>query len=137
MADPAETRRLIERYIEALNDRSVSGVLSLLAEDVAHDPNQDRRRIGRQAFEAALIHRLRLVRETASDLVVLVSDDGHRASAEYTLRGTYLETGEGLPPATGQTYSLPGAAFFEVDEGRISRVSEYLNLNEFVRQVSA
>ena len=35
---------------------------------------------------------------------------------------------EGLPAAHGQTYVLPGGAFFDVRDGRIARVTNYYNL---------
>ena len=51
--------------------------------------------------------------------------------------GTYLATDEGLPEAKGQTYSLPAGAFFEVEGGRIARVTNYYNMKDWLRQVGA
>ena len=41
----------------------------------------------------------------------------------------------GLPPARGQRYVLPGGAFFEIEKGCITRVTNYYNLQDWVRQV--
>ena len=42
---------------------------------------------------------------------------------------------EGLPPARGQTYVLPGGAFFTLRGGMVARVSNYYNLEDWLRQV--
>ena len=63
------------------------------------------------------------------------STDGARAAAEFNLKGKYLATDEGLPPAKGQTYKLRVGAFFEVADGKITRVSTHYSLPEWTRQV--
>ena len=75
--------------------------------------------------------------EQLGDIAVMVSEDAHRAAAEFTVRGTYRKTVEGLPAANGQSYSLPAGIFFEIDDGLISRVSTYYNLKEWIRHVEA
>lgn len=132
-----ETRDLITRYFEAFNARSIAGMLSLVAEDVVHDVNQGGRRIGREAFESFCVHMARCYREGVSDLVVMASADGMRAAAEYTVRGTYEATDDGLPEAHGQRYSLQGGSFFAVEDGLIQRVTTYYNLEDWIAQVSA
>jgi steroid delta-isomerase-like uncharacterized protein len=67
----------------------------------------------------------------------MATADGSRAAAEFTVHGTYLATDDGLPPARGQTYSLPAGAFFSVKGGAITRVVTYYNLANWIRQVSA
>jgi steroid delta-isomerase-like uncharacterized protein len=66
----------------------------------------------------------------------MASEDGHRAAAEFNVRGVYKATDSGLPPATGQTYVLPAGTFFAVRDGRIARVTTYYNLTEWILQVS-
>jgi steroid delta-isomerase-like uncharacterized protein len=61
--------------------------------------------------------------------------DGSRAAAEYVVHGEYLADDEGLPPAKGQRYVLPGGAFFEIRDGRIARVTNCYNLNDWIAQV--
>jgi steroid delta-isomerase-like uncharacterized protein len=132
----ADTRALIERYLDAFNARSIAGMLAVLDEDVVHDVNQGGRRIGRDAFESWAIHMARCYEETVADVVVMTAEDGGRAAAEYTVRGIYRETEDGLPEARGQSYALPAGTFFEVDDGRITRVTTYYNLEDFIAQVS-
>lgn len=132
----AETRRLVERYLEAFNAADNEAMLALLSDDVAHDINQGGREIGVEKFRWFLGMMARHYREELSDIAIMVGEGGVRAAAEFTVRGTYLATAEGLPEANGQTYSLPAGIFFEVDDGRISRVTTYYNLTDWIAQVS-
>ena len=134
---PSETEVLIRTYLEAFNAHDSDAMLSLLAVDVVHDINQGAREIGRDKFRWFNAHMAQHYREELGDIAVMVSADGHRAAAEFTVRGTYLKTAQGLPPANGQPYSLTAGIFFEIDDGMISRVSTHYNLQEWIRQVEA
>jgi steroid delta-isomerase-like uncharacterized protein len=136
MPDPTETRALVQRYVDAFNDRSIEGMLACVSEDVAFDAASGDRSIGRPEMETALLHRIRRYREAMADAVILVSEDGHRVAVEYTLRGAYTEADAGLPPASGQAYSVMGGSFFEVDDSLISRVSMYYNVKQLQSVVS-
>ncbi|MEO1694857.1 MAG: nuclear transport factor 2 family protein, partial [Pseudomonadota bacterium] len=95
-----DTRALIQRFFDALAARDTPAVLACLADDVVHDVNQGgERRIGRPRFEAYLARMQHHYEEATSDLVILVSDDGTRAAAEYNMAGRYVQTEEGMPPA--------------------------------------
>lgn len=132
----AQTRTLIRTYIDAFNAGDQEEMLSLLSEDVAHDINQGGREIGVDKFRWFLGMMARHYREELSDVAIMVAEGGGRAAAEFTVRGTYLATAEGLPEANGQTYSLPAGIFFDIDDGRISRVTTYYNLQDWIAQVS-
>jgi len=127
---------LIERYYAAFNAGDREGMLACLTDDVAHDVNQGGRETGRAAFRAFLARMRRCYREQLRDVVVMTSADGARAAAEYVVHGEYLADDEGLPPARGQRYGLPGGAFFELRDGRIARVSNYYNLADWIAQVA-
>ncbi|MBP6799003.1 MAG: nuclear transport factor 2 family protein [Luteimonas sp.] len=132
---------LVLAYYAAFNRGDWGGMLALLSEDVVHDLNQGPRETGRDAFAAFLQRMHRCYREQLRDIVVMATADGARVAAEYVVHGEYLVADEGLPPAHGQRYVLPGGAFFEIafDEaggsGRIARVSNYYNLEDWLRQV--
>jgi steroid delta-isomerase-like uncharacterized protein len=131
---------LIDDYYAAFNRGDWHGMLALLADDVAHDLNQGPRETGRDAFAAFLARMARCYREQLREVRVLASGDGAHAAAEYVVHGEYLVADEGLPPARGQRYVLPGGAFFAIatDDGgaaRIARVTNYYNLEEWLRQV--
>lgn len=131
------TLGLIQRYYAAFNAGDMETFLGLLTEDVAHDINQGRREVGKAAFSTFMAHMNRCYRERLVDVVIMASDDGNRASAEFTVLGEYLVTDEGLPPANGQTYKLPAGAFFDIRDGRVARVTNYYNLQDWIAQVGA
>ncbi|UUP16231.1 ketosteroid isomerase-related protein [Nitratireductor thuwali] len=131
-----ETRDLVENYLAAFNAGDHEGMLALLADDVVHDVSQGGREIGKEKFRWFLGLMSRHYRETLSDIAIMTAPGGVRAAAEFTMRGTYLTTVEGLPEASGQSYALPGGIFFEVDDGLISRVTAYYNLDEWKRQIA-
>ena len=44
-------------------------------------------------------------------------------------------TAPGLPEATGQTYVLPAGAFFTLRDGKVARVDNFYDLQDWLRQV--
>ena len=130
------TLALVRQYYAAFNAQDWDAFLSLLDEDVVHDLNQGPREQGRAAFARFMQRMNRSYRERVEDLVVMATPDGARAAAEYVVEGTYVADDAGLPPARGQTYRLAGGAFFEVRDGRIARVTNYYNLQDWIAQVS-
>lgn len=134
----ARTEALIRAYYAAFAAGGGAGrdaMLALLAEDVAHDVNQGARETGKPAFRDFLRHMDQAYREAITELVVMVDATGRRAAAEFMVEGEYLATDGDLPPARGQRYRLPAGAFFAVADGRITRVSTYYNLEDWLRQV--
>ena len=129
------TKDLIARYFEAFNAGNVDAMLACLSEEVAHHVNEGEIRIGRARFADFCAHMSRCYREELTDMVIFANEDGTRAAAEYVVKGTYLATDRGLPEARGQTYSLPAGSFFEVAEGKITRVTTRYNLSDWIGQV--
>ena len=127
---------LVLTYYTAFNRGDWEGMLALLTDDVAHDLNQGNRETGREAFATFLSRMEASYREQLRDIVVLATLDGQRAAAEYVVHGEYHSTDEGLPPASGQKYVLPGGAFFEIRDDRIARVTNYYNLQDWIAQVN-
>ena len=127
---------IIAAYLAAFNRGDWSGMLVLLADEVVHDINQGGAEHGKPAFAAFLDRMARCYREELRDIVIMVGRDGARAAAEFQVMGEYLAQGSGLPPAHGQRYALPAGAFFSLTDGRISRVTMYYNLPEWLRQVA-
>jgi steroid delta-isomerase-like uncharacterized protein len=73
--------------------------------------------------------------EQLADMVFMASDDGARAAVEFVVQGVYKAADEGLPEAWGQRYTLPAGAFLALEGGRITRVTTYYNLQDWLRQV--
>jgi steroid delta-isomerase-like uncharacterized protein len=133
----ADTEALIRAYYDAFNQRDWEAFFALLDDEVAHDLNQGQREIGKSAFRRFMDRMNHCYHETLTDIAVMTSPKGDRAAAEYVVNGTYLATDEGLPNAKGQTYVLPGGAFFEVANGKVTRVTNYYNLEDWLAQVRA
>jgi steroid delta-isomerase-like uncharacterized protein len=131
------TKAVIEAYYDAFNRGDVEGMLALLDPDVEHHVNEGGIRRGKILFAEFCAHMSHCYRERLTDIVVFASEDGTRAAAEFVVNGEYLRTDSGLPEARGQTYVLPAGSFFTLRNGRISRVTTYYNLADWVRQVSA
>lgn len=81
----AEARALIELYYAAFNAGNGHSMLECLADDVAHDINQGRRRSGKGDFPGFLAHMDRSYREQLSDIAIMVDESGARAAAEFVV----------------------------------------------------
>ncbi|ARS47833.1 MULTISPECIES: nuclear transport factor 2 family protein [Pseudomonadaceae] len=132
---PAAVRDLLQRYFQALNDRDARACLALVSADVTLEPNQGFVEHGREAFAAYLERHMRCYRESLEQLVILTEPDGRHAACEYRVQGEYLATDEGLPEACGQRYEARVGAFFEMQDGLISRISLHFNLPDWLAQV--
>lgn len=131
-----ETITLIEKYYAAFNAGDMDTFLGLLTDDVVHDINQGARETGKAAFRAFMQCMNGAYQERLTDIVVMASADGARAAAEFVVLGEYLRGEPGLPPAHGQKYRLPAGAFFEVRGGKVARVTNYYNLQDWIAQVA-
>ena len=127
----------IRAYYDAFNRQDMEAFLALLTDDVVHDINQGERQVGKDIFARFMQHMNHCYKENLTDMVIMASDDGKRASAEFIVNGKYLKTDEGLPEANGQTYRLPAGTFFTIRDGKIARVVTYYNLTDWTRQVGA
>lgn len=132
----AAALKTIESYYAAFNAGDTAGMEALVTDDVEHHMNEGLIRKGRQAFHDFNLYMTRCYRERLEGVTVMATDDGTRAAAEFTVHGTYLTTDPGLPEARGQTYILPAGGFFTLRDGRISRITTYYNLADWIRQVS-
>jgi steroid delta-isomerase-like uncharacterized protein len=131
------SEQVVRAYYAAFNAGDFDSMVSYLTEDVVHDINQGGREIGRSAFRAFMAHMDACYTERLDDIVILSEPGGTHAAAEFTVHGTYKATDSGLPEATGQTYTLPAGAFFELRDGQIARVTNFYNLNDWLKQVGA
>jgi steroid delta-isomerase-like uncharacterized protein len=127
----------ISRYFAAFNAGDIDSMLDCLADDVAHHVNEGQIRTGKEKFAEFCAHMERCYKEELTDMVIFEAENGTRAAAEFIVNGKYLQTDEGLPEAKGQTYRLPAGSFFNLRDGKITRVTTFYNLADWTRQVSA
>lgn len=130
------SRATIEAYYAAFNRGDIAAMLETLHDDFAHHVNEGAVRLGKAAFADFCRHMSETYRERLTDIVVFCSDDGRRGAAEFVVNGTYLKTDPGLPEARGQTYVLPAGGFFSLTDGKITRVTTYYNLQDWIRRVA-
>ena len=131
-----QANALIESYYAAFNAGDMDRFLSLLTDDVIHDTNQGAREVGKDPFKAFMNRMNRNYKEQLVHMVVMSNEDGTRAAAEFVVLGEYLVTDEGMPEAKGQKYRLPAGAFFDISDGKVARITNYYNLEDWIRQVS-
>ncbi len=131
-----DTIALIRRYYDAFNAANAGGMLDCLTDDVEHRVNEGAHRIGKEKFAEFCSHMGVSYREQLKDMTVFATDDGSRGAAEFVVHGEYLKTDPGLPEAKGQRYILPAGGFFDIRDGKISRITTFYNLNDWVAQVS-
>ena len=131
------TAALIRQYLTAFNAGDIDAMQACVDDDIVHDVNQGERRVGKDKFHAFNARMAHHYRETLEDIVVMVNKDGTRASAEFNVDGKYLETDSGLPDAHGQIYQIPAGIFFAIRNNKISRITTYYNLTEWITQVAS
>lgn len=128
----------ITAYYDAFNAGDTAGMIACLHDDFAHHVNEGAAaRLGKQAFAEFCAHMSETYKEVLTEMVVFANDEGTRGAAEFIVNGTYLKTDPGLPEAHGQSYVLPAGGFFTLKDGKITRVTTYYNLQDWIAQVSA
>lgn len=137
MSERENTTALVKRYYDAFNRAEAKGMLDCVADTIVHDVNQGGRREGKALFTEFCNHMSDCYEEKLTDIVIMASDCGKRAAAEFIVNGTYKKAESGLPAAKGQNYKLPAGAFLDVDNGKITRVTTYYNLQDWIKQVEA
>ena len=128
--------KLVESSYAAFNGGDMDTFLNLLTDDVIHDINQGKREIGKEAFTQFMACMNFNYREQLVDMVIMATEEGNRASAEFVVLGEYIKSDEGLPAANGQKYRLPAGAFFEIRGNKVARITNYYTLQDWIAQVS-
>ena len=131
----ADTITLIHKYYDYFNKQDVESFLALLDNQVIHDINQGVSEVGFEAFSHFMKRMNNAYQEKVTDLVIMTNQDGSRASAEFIIDGIYLATDSDLPKANHQPYSLRCGAFFEIKNNKIMRVTNYYNMQDWLKQV--
>lgn len=127
---------LVTRYYDAFNAGNPQGMLDCVADDIEHRVNEGGIRKGKAKFAEFCAHMGVSYREELKGLVIFANDEGTRGAAEFVVHGTYLKTDPGLPEAKGQTYILPAGGFFDIQGGKIARVTTFYNLKDWIDQVN-
>jgi steroid delta-isomerase-like uncharacterized protein len=127
---------IVEKYYEAFNQQNWDAMLALVHPNIAHEPNQGESRLGKEAFTVFMADMDRCYSEELKDIVLYSSSYPDKIAASFMVHGIYKEGDEGFPEAKGQKYVLPAAAFLELRDGLISKVTTYYNLQQWIKLVS-
>lgn len=127
---------IVKAYYDCFNQKDWNGMLALVSPDIRHEPNQGEPRIGLEKFTEFLKIMDTSYDETLTDLVFLSEPSNKRIAVEFVVNGVYKQGEAGLPEAHNQTYQLPAAAFLEVADDKITRVTTYYNLPLWIKLVS-
>lgn len=130
-------REVAETYYNAFNLGDYPKMLFLVAEDVRHEPNQGLPRMGKALLSEFLKSNDAAYSEQLSDFTFLEEANGRKVAADFLVTGIYKLAGEGMPPANGQVYKLRVVAVLDVQDGLITTIRTYYNLEEWLRLVSA
>ena len=122
-------------YYDAFNRKDWQGMLNLVAEDIIHAPNQGQIREGKVLFEAFLQKMDTAYEESLTEMVFYTEPSDAKIAVQFVVNGVYKVAEEGMPKAYGQIYTLPAAAFLEVENGLIKKVTTYYNLEDWLQQV--
>lgn len=134
---PEKARTLISAYYSAFNAKDWARMLEQVSDDIHHDVNEGGRRGGKARFADFIAHMDDCYDELLTDITIMTNEDGSRGAAEFIVNGTYKKTDSTLPEAKGQSYRLHAGAFLEVKDDKITRVTTYYNLSDWIAQVSA
>lgn len=129
-------RDTVTAYYAAFNAENPAGMLACVTPDIEHRVNEGGIRLGAAKFAEFCAHMGVSYREQLQDIEIFVNASGTRAAAEFVVHGEYLKTDPGFPEAKGQKYILPAGSFFDLSEGKISRITTFYNLNDWIAQVS-
>ena len=127
---------IVQQYYSYFNQQNWKGMLTLVDTEVRHEPNQGEVRKGIVKFTDFLQQMDEAYQEELTDMTFFTEPSGKRIAVEFTVNGIYKKAEEGFPPACNQKYVLPAAAFLEVNEGKITRVTTYYNLPLWTKLVS-
>lgn len=127
---------IVQLYYSNFNAKNWQAMLGLLNPEIRHEPNQGDPRIGIEKFTEFLQMMDDSYEETLTDMVFFKEPSDTRISVEFTVNGIYKKGEDDMPKAYGQSYVLPAAAFLEVNEGKITRVTTYYNLPLWLKLVS-
>lgn len=127
---------IVKTYYTHFNNRNWQGMLDIVSDDIAHYPNEGDPRHGKELFTQFLQKMDTAYSEKLTGMIFYTADDPSKIAVQFTVNGIYKIAEDGLPPAHGQPYVLPAAAFLEVSDGKIRSVTTYYNLHEWIEKVS-
>jgi steroid delta-isomerase-like uncharacterized protein len=129
-----DVERVYKDYLAAKNSHDVAKIAALWTEDsVDDDVASGQVTHGKKELKASFSDIFAAFPNVKWELKSLFSA-GDRIAVEWVETGTQTGDWAGIP-ATGKSYSIRGASLMEVREGKISRLTSYWNMADFLQQL--
>ncbi|KON28990.1 hypothetical protein AC482_07460 [miscellaneous Crenarchaeota group-15 archaeon DG-45] len=123
VADTVKPIDIVRAWLEAMNAHDLPGMSALYAEDVVGDEVPDPPARDRRGLEESYRELFHGYPDCVAELLNIFSE-GDQVLAEVCWVGTNTGEFRGKPP-TNKPADLRIAYIFEVEEGRIKRITEY------------
>jgi len=127
--------KMMSDYIAAMNAHDVEKLLSFFADDCVYEctplgkVNRGKKEL-KDFFSSMFVDFPDFKLEMKPGF-----NTGDRGAGEWVMSGTFAHSSIPGMPATGKSFSVPGAAITEFSGGKISRNTNYWNLAAFLQQV--
>lgn len=124
----------LDEWAVGWSTRDIERVVALCTEDCVYEDvplgvtnhgKEELRAFGQQVFNAFPDFKIELTTQAAA---------GDWAMLEWTMSGTHQADLPGMP-ATGKSFSVRGATALQLDDGRISRDSDYWDMATLLTQL--
>jgi steroid delta-isomerase-like uncharacterized protein len=127
---------LIKKYYDAFNRQDYATMLACVSDDVVHEVNEGDVQKGIGLFKDFLGVMDTHYSEQVKNLAVFSSETPGRFAAEFNIDGRYIKSQKGLPEANNQPYFIRVGAFLEVQGSKIARITNYYNLQNWIKAVA-
>lgn len=124
---------VVEAYVRAWNAHDFAAIDSLLAPDAVHE---DIAQNFRHQGKAEVVEFMGTTMATQPDFkleVTTSTEDGRYVALERTWTATYTGPDPTGKQVTNRRISSRGASFFEVEKGKIKRITDYWDLGSAFR----
>jgi steroid delta-isomerase-like uncharacterized protein len=136
-ASPMPLPPLIAEWETAMATRDPVSILALYADDAVWEEVPLGIALQGHAEIAAHLQQLFSATPDISYTVTAGFSTADQAVAEWVISGTLTGNFPGLPPGSGQSYSVRGVSLFQLVDGEIVRYTEYWDAYAFLVQLGA
>jgi steroid delta-isomerase-like uncharacterized protein len=130
-----ESTKMLENYFTSWNSQDVEGILSFFTDDCLYEDVALKRIVRGKSALRALLESVFVDIAGFRMEIKSVFSAGSWGASEWTMSGRFVHSSDPVLTATGKSFLVRGATFFELSNGKISRNTDYLDLTEFLKQV--
>jgi steroid delta-isomerase-like uncharacterized protein len=132
-----DVEELVKQENAAWNSHDADKIATFYADDcVKEDAAVGVNVRGKEAMKAVNRGAFVAVPDMKIELTLIITS-GDSAATEWNMSGTYSGNRPGASPVAGRPFLIRGATIMQLREGRISRVCDYWDSGQFLRQVGA